>query len=186
MTATPLRRKLSELEGVILGIINNSGPCTAYSIRSGLRAAPSSHWRASAGSVYPLIVRLETEGLISGTLDTGDRRGTKLLRITTKGRAALRRWIKAGTDQEIISATADPARSRMFFLQALSPLDRVKHSEKMVMAMERYLAETRDDLANKSEQEDLFGYLGSLGAVRSTETRLEWLKVARQRIAEID
>jgi len=179
----PSQRKLSELEGVILGIINNSQPCTAYSIRRGLRAAPSSHWRASAGSVYPLIVRLQAEELVFGTPDPADSRGTTLLRITSLGRQALKRWIMAGTDQEIISATADPARSRMFFLRVLSPAERVTYARKMVTAMERYLAEAREDLASKSEQDDLFAYLGSLGAVKSTETRLEWLKMVSKRLS---
>ena len=52
-------RVLSELEGVCLGLVRKHEPCTAYRVRQELKAAPSSHWQASAGSVYPLLTRLE-------------------------------------------------------------------------------------------------------------------------------
>ncbi len=61
------RRKLSELEGVSLGIVYKRQACTAYRVRSELKEAPSSHWRASAGSVYPLLNRLEANGLLVTT-----------------------------------------------------------------------------------------------------------------------
>jgi len=175
-------RKLSELEGVALGIIYNEQNATAYFVRCKLRAAPSSHWRASAGSVYPLLARLEGEGLVSSTADDDDGRGRKYLEITKKGRAALRSWIKAGVDPDLVSATADPARSRTFFLAALSKKDRVSYVENMLHAMEKYLDETRVHLAGISQKDDLFGYLGALGALTSTEARLEWLKHVQKRL----
>ena len=55
-------RVLSELEGVCLGLVRKHEPCTAYRVRQELKAAPSSHWHASAGSVYPLLARLEDRG----------------------------------------------------------------------------------------------------------------------------
>ena len=83
-------RNLSELEGVALGIIHKHQPCTAYATRMKLRASPSSHWRASAGAIYPLLARLEDEGLIEATEDAGDRRGRMLLTTTPAGRKALK------------------------------------------------------------------------------------------------
>ena len=92
------RRKLSELEGVSLGIIYKQQPCTAYRVRSELKEAPSSHWRASAGSVYPLLARLEAEGLVVTTSDKNDGRGRKLLKVTAEGRKSLQAWVIAGAD----------------------------------------------------------------------------------------
>ena len=46
--------------------------------------------------------------------------------------------------------------------------------------MEAYLAETKAHLERKSECDDLYDYLGSLGALKCTEARLEWLRYVRK------
>ena len=78
-------RLLSELEGVCLGIIRKHESCTAYRVRLELKEAPSSHWRASAGSVYPLLARIEEEGFIETTSDKQDGRGRKYMTVSTMG-----------------------------------------------------------------------------------------------------
>ena len=178
------RRKLSELEGVSLGIIYKRQPCTAYLVRSELREAPSSLWRASAGSVYPLLARLETEGLVATTTDENDGRGRKLLKVTTAGRKSLSEWVIAGADPERISSVTDPIRSRTFFLDVLSEAKRRDYLSDLVTLMESYLAETKDRLNRAEESGDTCDYLGSLGAMKVTKARLDWLRVVRRRMSK--
>ena len=173
-------RVLSELEGVCLGLIRKHGPCTAYLVRQELKAAPSSHWHASAGSVYPLLTRLQKEGLVAISLDNTDGRGRKLLRVTTQGRASLRKWLLAGAELGIISSATDPVRSRTFFLDVLSPNQRVAYVDKLIVEMEHYLRKTKAHLSSVSGTEDAYARLGSLGAVRITEARLKWLQDVRK------
>jgi DNA-binding PadR family transcriptional regulator len=177
------RRKLSELEGVSLGIIYKQQPCTAYRVRSELKEAPSSHWRASAGSVYPLLNRLESEGLVVTTRDTNDGRGRKLLKVTTEGRKSLRAWVIAGADSETISAVMDPIRSRMFFMDVLSEAKRRDYLDQLITLTESYVAETKVRLEQGAESGDLYDYLGSLGAMKVTEARLDWLCDVRKRLS---
>ena len=66
-------RELSELEGVCLGLVGKYEPCTPYRVRQELKAAPSSHWHASAGSVYPLLTRLEDKKLLVTSSDAACR-----------------------------------------------------------------------------------------------------------------
>lgn len=176
-------RNLSELEGVCLGIIRKRAPCTAYKVREELKEAPSSHWRASAGSVYPLIARLEDDGFVNTESIKGDGRGRTLLRITKAGQAAFRRWLAAGAGQELISSVTDPIRSRTFFLDALGKSQQADYLDKLIRQMERYLEETRERLGDEKDAEDLYDYLGALGATRITEARLEWLQVVRRKLA---
>ena len=177
-------RKLSELEGVSLGIVWHNRHCTAYRVRRELREAPSSHWRASAGSVYPLLARLEVEGLVASSSDTGDRRGRKRLQVTAEGRRALRKWILAGAHQDPISSVTDPVRSRTFFLDVLSGKQQLRFAKELIVRMEAYLTETKANLATESERDDLYAYLGSLGAMKITEARLEWLRIVLGRLPE--
>ena len=175
-------RLLSELEGVCLGIIRKHESCTAYRVRLELKEAPSSHWRASAGSVYPLLARVEEEGLIETTSDKKDGRGRKYMKVSRQGRASLKKWLLAGADPELISSVTDPIRSRMFFLDLLGASQQAGYIDTLIEAVERYLAKTRDHLENVSEADNLYGYLGALGAMKITEARLEWLRVVRERV----
>ncbi len=177
-------RKLSELEGVSLGLVRKHQPCTAYRVRCALKEAPSSHWRASAGSLYPLLNRLEDEGLIASTSDAGDGRGRSLLRITAAGRRRLRNWILSGVERKLIASVTDPVRSRTFFLDSLDEKQQVQLVEELIAQLETYLAETETHLANIAGGEDRFGYLGALGAVTVTKARLDWLRTVREHLPD--
>jgi DNA-binding PadR family transcriptional regulator len=175
-------RQLSELEGVSLGTVHKYQSCTAYRVRCELKDAPSSYWRASAGSVYPLLARLEEEGLVASKLDENDGRGRKLLSVTAKGRKSLKNWIMAGVEQGLLSSVTDPIRSRAFFLDVLSRAKQIEYLDEVITSMESYLAETRTYLESKSETDDLYEYLGSLGAMNMTAARLDWLNSVREHI----
>ena len=177
------QRPLSELEGVCLGIVFRHQPCTAYQVRSELRTAPSSHWRASAGSVYPLLARLERDGLLATTSDANDGRGRKHLNITSSGKAALRTWVLAGADPDLVSSLTDPVRSRTFFLDVLAGTRQLAFLDQLIAELDSYLAATRTHLAEVSAGADLYDYLGSLGAVRITAARLGWLREVRGRLS---
>ena len=176
------RRRLSELEGVCLGIIRHRKSCTAYRVRLELKEAPSSHWRASAGSVYPLLARLEHEGLITATVDGQDGRGKQLLAISRKGTTALKNWIRAGCEKDLISSVTDPIRSRTFFLDVLTQAQQIEYLDTLIERMESYLAETLLRLERADKDSARFDYLGSLGAFKLTEARLDWLRTVRQSI----
>ncbi len=182
--AKKIKRILSELEGVCLGLARQHEPCTAYRVRRKLKEAPSSHWQASAGSVYPLLARLEEEGLITTTSDKADGRGRRMLGITKQGRASLKKWMLAGSSRELISSVTDPIRSRMFFLDLLGVSQKMPYLNRLISEMESYLAETKKHLDETSKTDELFDYLGSLGAVKITEARLEWLRIVRQRLSK--
>ena len=167
-----------------MGIIYKQQPCTAYHVRSDLKESPSSHWRASAGSVYPLLARLEADGLVSTTTDENDGRGRKLLTVTTDGRQALKAWVVAGADQDLVASVMDPIRSRTFFLDVLSAAKRRDYLDRLIALTESYLSETKDHLEQKKRSDDLYDYLGSLGAMKITEARLAWLRVVRKRLSK--
>ena len=176
-------RKLSELEGVCLGLVLKFQPCTAYQVRRALKDSPSTHWQASAGSVYPLLKRLEEAGRITADIDKEDGRGRKLIGATSEGKKALKQWIISGTEPDLVSAIMDPARSRMFFLDVLPPQQRSSYINSLIEQMEQHLEETHLRLEQTPESEDQFGHFGALAAVRMTKARLDWLKHVRNRLS---
>jgi len=175
---------LKELEGMVLGLVFKKGPCTAYTVRQILRHSPSSHWRGSAGSIYPLLERLEGLGLLEAQDDPHDGRARRLLAITSEGRKALKAWIKAGTCTDVIAQVSDPVRSRVYFLDALSPKERAKLTREMLKALQDFLAQTAADLDDETLELSELAKLGVLGAVMVNEARVEFLKEVVNTIAD--
>jgi DNA-binding PadR family transcriptional regulator len=168
-------RILSELEGVAVGIITKHQPCTAYALRKELKDSPSSHWRGSAGAIYPLLERLEKEKLITTSADSSDGRGRRLLSVTTAGKQALRSWMRALNDNNRIAEVFDPLRTRVFFLDSLSRKEQLEFAEQTLSALESYLESTRIHLEDRPGN-DLFGYLGARGGTLNAENRLEFIR----------
>ena len=129
-----------------------------------------------------MLARLEDEGLIASTLDENDGRGRKLLSVTPQGRKALEKWIISGAEQGLISSVTDPIRSRAFFLDVLGKQKQMEYLDEAIAGMESFLLETRTYLESKLEKDDLYEYLGSLGATKVTEARLDWLRTVRDHI----
>jgi DNA-binding PadR family transcriptional regulator len=124
MPDTGNNRTLTELEGAVLGAVVRDGPCTSYAVKEMFRASPSEFWSGSAGSIYPLMKRLEQRGLVASEKGSTGRRGHRTYRATPKGRRAFARWM---TDAERAAAMGiDPLRTRLVFLGQLSARDRTE------------------------------------------------------------
>ena len=74
-------RALTELEGAALGVVVRDGPCTSYVVKEMFRGSPSEFWSGSAGSIYPLMRRLEERGLVASKRGSTGRRGHKVLLV---------------------------------------------------------------------------------------------------------
>lgn len=118
------QRRLSELESFVLGLVWRHGPLTAYEIRRLLAQSPSTQWTASAGSIYPLVARLERSRHLKSALERNGRRSRRNYALTPLGHAALQSWIGPPLDEQAITVTHDPLRSRARFLAALTPSQR--------------------------------------------------------------
>jgi hypothetical protein len=136
--------------------------------------------------VYPLLARLEDEGLVATKVDENDGRGRKLLKVTARGRKSLKEWITAGIEPELISSVTDPVRSRTFFMNVLGKDKQIEYLDELITRLASYLLETQSYLEGKSVTDDLYEYLGSLGAMKVTAARLDWLRTVRQHINRCD
>lgn len=118
MARTGNERALTELEGAALGAVVRDGPCTSYAVKEMFRASPSRFWSGSAGSIYPLMKRLERRGLVASEAGSTGQRAHRAYRVTPKGRRAFVRWM---TDAERAAEMGfDPLRTRLSFVGQLS------------------------------------------------------------------
>ncbi len=167
---------LKELEGAVLGYIFKVGPCTAYQVRKLLKESPSSRWRGSAGSIYPLLERLERQGLIEANDDPADGRAKRDLAITNNGKKALKAWVKAGATRELVAEISDPVRTRVFFFDALTPNEQARLAKDMLSALEEFLSLSRESLKSRESSGSALNHLGALGAVMSNQARVTYLR----------
>ncbi len=174
--------KLSELEGVTLGIILQAKSCTAYVIRKKLQASPSSQWRASAGAIYPLLTRLEDNCLIESLDDNQDKRGRKLLSITSKGKKLFKNWIKQIHEGDLIEKISDPLRSRIFFLDSLTTKEQLKFTNDALASLEEQLLIAKIHYETSDESDSKFGTLGKLGGIIYIKGRIEFLNAVLDKL----
>jgi DNA-binding PadR family transcriptional regulator len=169
---------LSELEGTVLGVIGREGSCTAYALRREFAGSRTARWRASAGAIYPLVVRLEAAGLIASRASEGDRRGTRRLSLTNKGAKALAAWMAAATP-ELASAPADPIRTRVHFLARIDAARRAAVVRGWIDQTEREI----DAIDADERVHDPFARLALEGARDQLVARRDWLRSVLDRVA---
>jgi DNA-binding PadR family transcriptional regulator len=116
-------RAITDLEAFALGLIWRHGPCTPYAVRRFMADSPSTQWSGSAGAIYPLVRRLERQGLLKSSAEANDGRKARAYTMTAKGLAALRRWIGPPLSADAITVAYDPLRSRARFLSVLPLAD---------------------------------------------------------------
>ena len=175
--------RLSELEGVVLGMLWSMGPKTAYSIRQVFLKSPSPHWATSAGTIYPLMKRLKHRGQIRSERHATGRREGLLYTVTPAGLKALRRWIGPQPAAIATAVPVDPLRLRLRFMGALSDKDQetlIKSSRKeLTDSIKRLEAEA----AGVRKQGDPFLLLAYHGAITANRSRLALLKEAEKAMA---
>ncbi len=178
--------KLSELEGVALGIVSRDGPCTPYAVRKFLKHSPSSHWQGSAGSIYPMLSRLEQQGLVKSKTDAADGRGRRLLYITAKGKKALTQWINRGTEPELVSAISDHIRTRVFFIGSLTAEQRCAFVAESCKALNEFLQITEQRLDETDRDTDPFAWFACENVVLQAKARAQWLAGFQEALEKLE
>lgn len=168
-----MKRRLSELESFVLGMVWQLGPCSAYDVRRHMKASPSSQWSASAGAIYPLIRKLEGLGLVGARERWAGKRRRVEYRATAAGVRALRLWVGPPLAEEAVTVVHDPLRSRARFLGVLTAAERRRWVAAALQALDEVERRVR---AWEAE----FGGLGGAGLLSrygemDVEMRRRWV-----------
>lgn len=170
--------RLSELEAVVLGLIWQDGPCTPYAVRQVFLRTPSPQWSGSAGAIYPVVQRLETRGFIRSEAHAQGRRKSRRYRASTRGLAALKKWLIHSQQDWVVGVPPDPMRTRYRFLGLLSAGRRRAIVGKWRKNMERHIRAVAEDFDARKKTGDPFSYLLARGALLHLFSRRDWLAEA--------
>lgn len=166
-------RRLTELEGCVLGLVWERGPCTAYQVRKVFLASSNPAWSGSAGAIYPLVERLERRGLLESEPHFQGRRRSRLYRLSRAGREGLVQWLNRPDDPLLSGVPPDPLRTRLSFLGVLSPARRHDLLAQARARIAESLGAYREQLARG--ELDRMNELVHRGAAETQEARLRWL-----------
>lgn len=168
-------REPSELEGAVLGILANEGPCTAYAVRSRFLASPSPQWSGSAGAIYPLMQRLERQRLVASQAQRGTRRKGRLYSLTARGRRLLGVWLAPPLPAWVVGVPPDPLRTRVGFFAALAPGERRAFLVEARRGVDEQLRTIRLDVKESGKAGDTWHHLVARGALAALRARKAWL-----------
>ena len=176
-------RRPTELEGAVLGVLRERGPCTAYAVRRVFLDSPSPYWSGSAGAIYPLMKRLERLGRIASRGGATGRRPSRLYRLTARGSRAFRAWLQPPWPAVVTGVPADPVRTRVSFLGVLSAGERGRFLREAIERTEPHLRNQREDLARHRRAGHRYEAAVARGAIASLRARRRWLEAAARDLA---
>jgi DNA-binding PadR family transcriptional regulator len=173
---------VTELEGVILGIVSSRQPCSAYVVRARFEASPTPGWRKSKGAIYPAVSRLVARGYLASEKSSEGRVPKDLLSLTANGRTALVDWILE-LGEEKGGAPVDPVRTRVNYLGNLKPAEREAFLNRAEAAAGRALARAAADVSDPQAADHWTLRAATLGVQMQIRTKIEWLRKVRKLMA---
>lgn len=171
---------MTELEACVLAVLCQRGPMTAYQVRKEFGHSPNSSWRASTGSIYPLIKRLHRQGLVEMRAVSADGRGTRQLVASAAGRARVKAWLTV-LPPWIGDATADPIRTRFQFFDCLDRDARSSAIAEMLGLTSAAVAALDETIAPTDPAS--IERIALEGARAMLVARRDWLTGAKERLA---
>lgn len=173
----------TELEHVVLGVVWKKGPATAHSVRVEFSNSRSNRWTGSAGSIYPLMQRLEQEGLLRSRIDHKEARDRVMYRVTAKGLKALRRWLTPPFAEGMVASSYDPLHTRMYFLGALEGGDRNDFFMEAEAEIQRLLPGLEEDRERYRALGWIYSEVSIEGTIAAYKAQLKWLEKTRRRVS---
>jgi DNA-binding PadR family transcriptional regulator len=111
-------RPPTELECVVLAQVRRLQPCTPHEVRRSFADSTSGRYSDSAGSIYPLLKRLQASGFLSARKDKRGRQARSLVSCTRAGVAEIKAWLMRMEAKRLFPD--DPLRTRFQYIDVLS------------------------------------------------------------------
>ncbi len=177
-------RALSELESCALAVIWRDGPLTAYDLRGVFQNSITASWRASTGSIYPLVRRLESYGCIKTVEVTGNSRGARQLKITRSGKTKLKHWLESPAN-DLAGPVTDPIRTRLYFLNSLDQPQQKRLLGQWIRETDAAIAVAKASLKECQSTGKRLSAAAEQGAVMQLQARKKWLKHVENNLEQV-
>jgi DNA-binding PadR family transcriptional regulator len=171
------------LRNIILGMLCTGQAMTGYELKKCITAGGGVFYRASYGSLYPALKKMEGQELVvmvPGGVTNG--RGQKAYAITAKGEQEFYRWLRA--PMEISEGTAAHL-AKVYFFDRLDEESRRSHLIAYEEANSRYLqslmALYRDFTARHDKEENYYKFSTLYYGIATVGQTIAWCRHIRER-----
>lgn len=179
--------RTNKTQYVILGLLS-IGPQSGYDVKQTVDRALSHFWTEGYGSIYPILKRLEVQGLALSQIELQDGKpDRKVYEITDAGRTELRNWLAQPVEPP---AVRNEMLLKLFLgpqgdLQALiSNVARYREEYASRLAAYDLLTEEVSDEYGESEFRP-FWELSLDHGKRICQTYLDWCDATEQALKEL-
>jgi DNA-binding PadR family transcriptional regulator len=183
-------RKLTALEYVVLGLLALQ-PQSGYDIINYFSPAGVHSWSASPGSIYPMLKRLEKQGVIEGELETErELRPRKIYHLTSLGEERLDNWLREVPEILPLYEQREMAMWRFQFMEGrLTTQEIIRWLDDYLDALRiydvgrRYWSDATREAMAEHGQESLHRQLILEATLMEINSLRTWLEMARARIS---
>lgn len=172
-----MNRDLSILELTVLGVVWKKGPCTAYAVMREFVGSQTNAYRSGAGSIYPLIKRLDAANYLS--------KERAKLAVTDLGRDVLTSWVQMESSNQEVSSNLDPLRSRVYFLDLLPLEGQLLFIAKALKELKALKEDAAGQVLLYQKAGQQMSALAMKGAVLETEARVKFFKCLRRELLRL-
>jgi PadR family transcriptional regulator, regulatory protein AphA len=127
---------------VILGKLKVLGRASGYDLKRDIDSTLRAFWAISQAQIYPVLARLERDGLVEGRSEPRGRRQRRVFTLTDDGEEALREWLR--TDESLSYELRDQGMLKLFFADVLDRDDALALVRKIRARHERMLGRLRE------------------------------------------
>jgi DNA-binding PadR family transcriptional regulator len=139
------------IENMILGCLSY-GPKTGYEIKSIIMMSTSWFYNASYGSIYPILKKHETNGLVTSEEVVDNGRYKRIYQLTPAGQVALKEWMLEAPHL----MTVKYEMWSLFFFKILQPEQRIQQVEQHIDQLLLFRQELQEVETVADEKADPF------------------------------
>ncbi len=163
----------------LLGLLHQQ-PMSGYDLRKVFATSAMGSFSDSPGAIYPALKRLETRGMVRGTVETSTGlRQRRIFRNTAKGQAALRAWLRRTLTRDDIIRRLEEVMLRFSFMdRTLGESQSVALLQQLVQHLSGYIPDLQQYLKANASEMPTSGRLALECGVYAYEAQLKWAKAA--------
>lgn len=169
------------LEFIILGTLYYR-QLTGYDIRKCIDAGIGMFYKASYGSIYPLLARLLEQGMVTCSETKESNRNQKVYAITDEGKKYFDEWLRS--DENVENKT-EAIIAKVFFFDKLDRENVYKQISQFQQRVEIRLKELinkRDYYVSNYNEDEIYYKLSTLYfGIAKLQSIISWCEVAKNK-----
>jgi DNA-binding PadR family transcriptional regulator len=170
---------ISNLGCALLGLLQQN-PCSGYDLRKIFSTTAMTSYSDSPGAIYPALKRLQQQGLIRGSVESGSgMRRRQVFRLTARGTAELKKWIARPLARaDVIRGLHEVMLRFAFSEQVAGPSASVRLLRSLETELTSYIPDLHEQLSAGKATMLMSGRLALESGIKSYECLLQWTRDA--------